>query len=101
MIPCTRSLLPWPSAFDRDTGRLCAVASGPKAGTVLVSRDYVGETLDELVTSAEQPMRRPHVAGPGHAAEAIMGANAAIQGEGRFYRATEKSILEANEVMVC
>jgi hypothetical protein len=31
--------------------------------------------------------------GPGHAAEAIMGANAAIQGEGRFYRATENMIL--------
>ena len=31
--------------------------------------------------------------GPGHAAEAILGANAAIQGEGRFYRATENMIL--------
>ena len=28
--------------------------------------------------------------GPGHAAEAIVGANAAIQGEGRFYNATEE-----------
>jgi hypothetical protein len=34
------------------------------------------------------------LAGPGHAAEAILGANAAIQGEGRFYRATENMILE-------
>jgi hypothetical protein len=31
--------------------------------------------------------------GPGQAAEAILGANAAIQGEGRFYRATENLIL--------
>jgi hypothetical protein len=31
--------------------------------------------------------------GPGQAAEAILGANAAIQGEGRFYRATEDMIL--------
>jgi hypothetical protein len=31
--------------------------------------------------------------GPGHTAEAILGANAAIQGEGRFYRATENMIL--------
>ena len=30
--------------------------------------------------------------GPGHAAETIMGANAAIQGEGRFYRATENML---------
>jgi hypothetical protein len=33
------------------------------------------------------------LAGLGHAAEAILGANAAIQGEGRFYRATENMIL--------
>jgi hypothetical protein len=33
------------------------------------------------------------LAGPGPAAAAILGANAAIQGEGRFYRATEKLIL--------
>jgi hypothetical protein len=33
------------------------------------------------------------LAGPGHAAEATIQANAAIQGEGRFYRATENMIL--------
>ena len=33
------------------------------------------------------------LAGPGHAAEATIRANAAIQGEGRFYRATEDMIL--------
>jgi hypothetical protein len=31
--------------------------------------------------------------GPGHAADATVRANAAIQGEGRFYRATEDMIL--------
>ena len=31
--------------------------------------------------------------GPGHAADATIQANAAIQGEGRFYRATENMIL--------
>jgi hypothetical protein len=33
------------------------------------------------------------LAGPGYAAEATIQANAAIQGEGRFYRATENMIL--------
>jgi hypothetical protein len=33
------------------------------------------------------------LAGPGYAAEATIRANAAIQGEGRFYRATEDIIL--------
>jgi hypothetical protein len=33
------------------------------------------------------------LAGPGHAADATIRANAAIQGEGRFYRATEDMIL--------
>ena len=33
------------------------------------------------------------LAGPGHAADATIRANAAIQGEGRFYRATEEIIL--------
>jgi hypothetical protein len=33
------------------------------------------------------------LAGPGHAADATLQANAAIQGEGRFYRATENMIL--------
>jgi hypothetical protein len=33
------------------------------------------------------------LAGPGHAADATIQANAAIQGEGRFYRATENMIL--------
>jgi hypothetical protein len=33
------------------------------------------------------------LAGPGHAADATIQANAAIQGEGRFYRATEEMIL--------
>jgi hypothetical protein len=33
------------------------------------------------------------LAGPGHAADATVRANAAIQGEGRFYRATEDIIL--------
>jgi hypothetical protein len=33
------------------------------------------------------------LAGPGHAADATLRANAAIQGEGRFYRATDNLIL--------
>jgi hypothetical protein len=33
------------------------------------------------------------LAGPGHAADATLQANAAIKGEGRFYRATEDMIL--------
>jgi len=35
------------------------------------------------------------LAGPGYAAEATIGANAAIQGEGRFYKATDELLLFA------
>jgi hypothetical protein len=35
------------------------------------------------------------LAGPGHATESILRPNAAIQGEGRFYRTTENTILSS------
>jgi hypothetical protein len=74
-----------PSAFDLDTGRLCVMASRHKAGLVLVSRDHVGETLDEMITSAEQPVGRPDVAGRGHA-QHLAFWDALVQG-GRVVRA--------------
>jgi hypothetical protein len=56
-----------PSSFDLETGRLCVMASRHKAGLVIVSRDHVGETLDEHLPSAQQAVGRPDVEGRGHA----------------------------------
>jgi hypothetical protein len=55
-----------PSAFDLETGRLCVMASRHQGGFIIVSRDHVGDTLDGLIVSADQPIGRPDVAGRGH-----------------------------------
>jgi len=56
-----------PSAFDLETGRLCVMASRHQAGLVLVSRDHVGDTLDEYLPSAQQAVGQPDLEGRGHA----------------------------------
>lgn len=56
-----------PSAFDLETGRLCVMASRHKAGLIVVSRDHLTDTLDELLPAADQPLGRGDVAGRGHA----------------------------------
>ncbi len=56
-----------PSAFDLETGRLCVMASRHKAGLVVVSRDHVGETLDEFLPRGEHALGQRDVAGRGHA----------------------------------
>lgn len=55
-----------PAAFDLETGRLCVMASRHKAGLVVVTRDHVGDTLDNLITTADQAVGRPDVSGRGH-----------------------------------
>jgi hypothetical protein len=56
-----------PSSFDLETGRLCVMASRHKAGLVIVSRDHVGEALDQHLPSAQQAVGRPDTEGRGHA----------------------------------
>jgi hypothetical protein len=56
-----------PSSFDLETGRLCVMASRHQAGLVIVSRDHVGETLDQYLPSAQQAVGRPDTEGRGHA----------------------------------
>jgi hypothetical protein len=56
-----------PSSFDLETGRLCVMAPRHKAGLVIVSRDHVGETLEQHLPSAQQAIGRPDTEGRGHA----------------------------------
>jgi hypothetical protein len=55
-----------PSAFDLETGRLCVMASRHQGGLIVVGRDHIGETLDDTIVAADQPIGRPDVAGRGH-----------------------------------
>ena len=56
-----------PSAFDLSTGRLCVMASRHEVGLVLVSRDHLGETLEDYLPVADQAVGWPDEAGCGHA----------------------------------
>jgi hypothetical protein len=56
-----------PSAFDLETGRLCVMASRHRGGLIVVTRDHLADTLDDLIPSAEQAVGRPDVVGRGHA----------------------------------
>lgn len=56
-----------PSSFDLETGRLCVMASRHRGGLVVVSRDHVGESLEEVTPSADQAVGQPDVNGRGHA----------------------------------
>jgi hypothetical protein len=56
-----------PSSFDLATGRLCVMASRHQVGLVLVSRDHLGETLEEYLPVADQAVGLPDEAGRGHA----------------------------------
>ncbi len=55
-----------PSSFDLATGRLCVMASRHQVGLVLVSRDHLGETLEEHLPFADQAVGLPDEAGRGH-----------------------------------
>jgi hypothetical protein len=55
-----------PSDFDLETGRLCVMASRHQVSLVVVTRDHLGDTLDNHMPSAAQAVGRPDVAGRGH-----------------------------------
>lgn len=55
-----------PSSFDLDTGRLCVMASRHRGGLIVVGRDHIDDTLENLIVSADQPLGRPDVSGRGH-----------------------------------
>lgn len=56
-----------PTEFDLSTGRLCVMASRHQVGLIIVTRDHLGATLEELTPSAEQHVGLPDVVGQGHA----------------------------------
>lgn len=55
-----------PSDFDLETGRLCVMASRHQVALIIVTRDHIGQTLDDHLPRAEQPVGCPDVAGQGH-----------------------------------
>jgi hypothetical protein len=55
-----------PSPFDLETGRLCVMASRHLSAHIILTRDHVGDTLANLVPSAEQAPGKPDVVGRGH-----------------------------------
>jgi superfamily I DNA and/or RNA helicase len=71
-----------PSSFDLETGRLCVMASRHRGGLVVVSRDHVGESLEEVTPSADQAVGQPDVNGRGHARH--LGFWNGIEEAGRF-----------------
>lgn len=54
-----------PTEFDLGTGRLCVMASRHQCGLLVVTRDHVGQTLEQLLLPATQPLGKPDVAGRG------------------------------------
>lgn len=54
-----------PSEFDLGTGRLCVMASRHQCGLLVVTRDHVGQTLEQALLPATQPLGKPDVAGRG------------------------------------
>jgi AAA domain len=56
-----------PTAFDLETGRLCVMVSRHQVGLIVVTRDHLPLTLEELTPSAEQHVGLPDVVGQGHA----------------------------------
>ena len=56
-----------PTSFDLETGRLCVMASRHQVGLILVTRDHLSQTLEELTPSAEQHVGLPDIVGQGHA----------------------------------
>jgi hypothetical protein len=44
-----------PSEFDLSTGRLCVMVSRQQVGLIIVARDHVGKTIENVIPSATQP----------------------------------------------
>jgi AAA domain len=55
-----------PTAFDLETGRLCVMSSRHQGGLIVVGRDHIGDTLDGMIVTADQPIGRPDISGRGH-----------------------------------
>ena len=56
-----------PSVFDLATGRLCVMTSRHSVGVVIVARDHVGQTLEQMLPRAEQCLGQRDEAGRGRA----------------------------------
>jgi hypothetical protein len=54
-----------PSGFDLETGRLCVMASRHQVGLLVVSRDHVPTTLEEMAPVADQAVGLPDRIGGG------------------------------------
>ena len=74
-----------PTAFDLETGRLCVMASRHQVGLILVTRDHLASTLEDLTSAAEQHVGLPDVVGQGQARheefwERLRGDNRVVAG---------------------
>ena len=56
-----------PTAFDLETGRLCVMASRHQVGLIVVTRDHLPVTLEEMTPAAEQHVGLPDIVGQGQA----------------------------------
>jgi hypothetical protein len=54
-----------PSGFDLETGRLCVMASRHQVGVVVVTRDHVAQTLEEMAPLPDQAVGLPDRTGSG------------------------------------
>lgn len=54
-----------PTTFDLQTERLCVMASRHKVALIVVTRDHIKKTLDELIPVAEQHVGLPDITGRG------------------------------------
>jgi hypothetical protein len=54
-----------PSGFDLETGRLCVMASRHQVGAILVTRDHISTTLDEMAPMPDQAVGLPDRTGSG------------------------------------
>ncbi len=52
-----------PSTFDLQTERLCVMASRHKVALIILTRDHVGKTLEDLIPVADQQVGLPDIAG--------------------------------------
>jgi hypothetical protein len=57
-----------PSEFDLSTGRLCVMASRQQVAMIFVSRDHIGQTIENALPGAVQPPGAQDVVGRGRRA---------------------------------
>ena len=54
-----------PTAFDLETGRLCVMASRHQVGLIIVTRDHLPSTLEDLTPERRAARRPARCRGPG------------------------------------